>query len=188
MVGAQVVRLSRLTADLRKLAELETRPLEWESIALSSLLSDVVEAAADLPETAAYQLTLSIPQAPWPLPAIQGDRDLLFLALYNLLDNALKFTPSGGAIEVRARESGRFVVVDVADTGPGIPADEIDQVWNELYRGRSAAGSAGSGLGLSLVRAIVERHHGQVTLHSRPGQGTLVTLSLPIQAPPPYSP
>lgn len=184
MVGGQALRLSRLTADLRKLAELETRPLEWESIAPASLLGDVVEAAAELPETAADQINLSIPQAPWPLPPIQGDRDLLFLALYNLLDNALKFTPSGGAIEVRARENGRFVVIEVADTGPGIPAAEIEQVWNELYRGRNAAGSAGSGLGLSLVRAIVDRHHGQAALHSRPGQGTLVTLSLPIQAPP----
>lgn len=184
MVQAQALRLSRLTADLRKLAELETRPLERVPIDLALLLADVVEAAEDLPETAAYQIHLSVPQAPWPLPAIQGDRDLLFLVLYNLLDNALKYTPPGGTIELRARESGRSLVIEVADTGPGIPADEIGQVWNELYRGRNATGIAGSGLGLSLVKAIVERHQGQVSLHSRPGQGTLVTLSLPVHVPP----
>ena len=183
-VQAQTLRLSRLTADLRKLADLETRLLENVPIDLASLLTDVVEAAEDLPGTAANQIHLSIPQAPWPLPVIQGDQDLLFLALYNLLDNALKYTPSRGTIELRARENGSFVIIEVADTGPGIPPDEIEQVWNELYRGRSAAGIAGSGLGLSLVRAIVERHHGQVSLHSRPGQGTLISLSLPIYAAP----
>ena len=183
-VQAQTLRLSRLTADLRKLADLETRLLENVPINLASLLTDVVEAAEDLPGTAANQIHLSIPQAPWPLPVIQGDQDLLFLALYNLLDNALKYTPSRGTIELRARENGSFVIIEVADTGPGIPPDEIEQVWNELYRGRSAAGIAGSGLGLSLVRAIVERHHGQVSLHSRPGQGTLISLSLPIYAAP----
>lgn len=182
-VQTQALRLSRLTADLRKIADLETRPLEYAPVNLAELLTDVVEAATDLPQTADTKINLSIPQAPWPLPAIPGDRDLLFLALYNLLDNALKYTPTGGTIEIRGRENGRFVTIEVADTGPGIPPEEIGQVWNELYRGRGARGVSGSGLGLSLVRAIVERHQGQVELHSRPGQGTLVTLSLPIQAP-----
>ena len=179
-VQAQVLRLSRLTADLRKIADLETRSLEYSTINLAALITDVVEAAQDLPETAAYQIHLSLPHAPWPLPDIEGDRDLLFLALYNVLDNALKYTPPGGTIELRARENGRYVDVEVADTGPGIPAEEIKQVWNELYRGRSARGIAGSGLGLSLVRAIVDRHHGHVNLQSRPGQGTLVSLSFPV--------
>lgn len=182
-VQSQALRLSRLTADLRKIADLETRPLECASINLTTLLNDIVDAAKDLPTADAYQIHLSIPLAPWPLPTIQGDPDLLFLAFYNLLDNAIKYTPAGGTIELRARENGRFVVIEVADTGPGIPDEEIDQVWNELYRGRGAAGIVGSGLGLSLVRAIVVRHNGQVSLHSRAGQGTLITLTLPVHAP-----
>jgi two-component system OmpR family sensor kinase len=110
-----------------------------------------------------------------------GDWDLLFLAAYNLLDNALKFTRPGDTVEVRASEAGAFVTTEVADTGPGIPAEELPRVWEELYRGRGARGIPGSGLGLSLVRAVVERHGGQVTMRSRAGQGTVVRIRLPVQ-------
>jgi two-component system OmpR family sensor kinase len=72
-------------------------------------------------------------------------------------------------------------VIEVADTGPGIPEDEIPRVWEELYRGREARGVPGSGLGLALVRAVIERHGGQVTMRSRVGQGTVVRVTLPIR-------
>jgi two-component system OmpR family sensor kinase len=114
------------------------------------------------------------------VPTIHGDRDLLFLALYNLLDNALKFTRPGGTVEVRAFEDANFVVIEVADTGTGIPEDEIARVWEELYRGREARGVPGSGLGLALVRAVVERHAGQITMRSRVDQGTVVRVTLPV--------
>jgi two-component system OmpR family sensor kinase len=126
-------------------------------------------------------LTLVLPRAPWPVPTILIDRDLLFLALYNLLDNALKFTHPGDTVEVRAFDDGNTVVIEVADTGPGIPEDEIPRVWEELYRGREARGVPGSGLGLALVRAVIERHGGQVTMRSRVGQGTVVRVTLPIR-------
>ena len=111
---------------------------------------------------------------------MRGDRDLLFLAVYNLLDNALKFTRPGDIIEVRAVENGRTVTVEVADTGPGIPEDELPHVFEELYRGQRARGTEGSGLGLALVRAIAERHRGMVTVRSREGEGTVFTLHLPL--------
>ena len=106
---------------------------------------------------------------------------MLFLAIYNLIGNALKFTHPGDAIQVRAFEDGTSVVIEVADTGPGIPEDEISRVWEELYRGQDARGIPGSGLGLALVRAIVERHNGQVALRSRIGQGTVITVHLPVK-------
>jgi two-component system OmpR family sensor kinase len=84
-------------------------------------------------------------------------------------------------VEVRAFEDGTFVAIEVADTGPGIPEDEEAQVWEELYRGQGARGVPGSGLGLALVRAIVERHGGGVSLRSRAGQGTVVTMRLPVK-------
>jgi two-component system OmpR family sensor kinase len=124
-------------------------------------------------------LTLVLPQAPWPVPDILGDWDLLFLAIYNLLDNALKFTRPGDTVEVRASEDGTHVIVEVADTGPGIPEEEVPRVWEELYRGQGARGVPGSGLGLALARAIAERHGGRVSLRSRVGQGTVVTMRLP---------
>jgi len=179
-VEAEVLRLSRLTADLRKLAELETRPLERAPVNLAELLREAVTLAEEQPGAEARTLTLILPQAPWPLPVVLGDWDLLFLAVYNLLDNAIKFTDPGDTVEVRAVEEGTFVIVEVADTGPGIPQDELERVWEELYRGQSARGIPGSGLGLALVRAVVERHGGQVSLRSRAGHGTVVRVRLPV--------
>ncbi|MDY6877105.1 MAG: HAMP domain-containing sensor histidine kinase [Chloroflexota bacterium] len=178
-VETQVLRLSRLTADLRKMAELETRSLERIPVDIAELLQEAVVLAQEQPESEGRQLALTLPQAPWPVPDVLGDWDLLFLATYNLLDNALKFTRPGDTVEVRASEDGTFVVIEVADTGPGIPKEEVPRVWEELYRGQGARSVPGSGLGLALVRAIIERHGGQVTLRSRVGQGTMVTIRLP---------
>jgi two-component system OmpR family sensor kinase len=180
-VEAQVMRLSHLTADLRKLAELETRPLELVSIDVPGLLQEAVVLAQEQSGGDVRRLSLVLPQAPWPVPNVSGDWDLFFLAVYNLLDNALKFTLPGDTVEVRAFEDGSSVVIEIADTGPGIPQDELPRVWDELYRGQSAQGIPGSGLGLALVRAIVERHGGQTTLRSRVGQGTVVTMRLPVK-------
>lgn len=178
-VEGQTLRLSRLIGDLRKIAELETRPLERGPVDLTGLLREVIELAREKPEADSRHILLSVPQAPWPLPTISGDWDLIFLALYNLLENALKYTRPDDTIEIRAREDGPAVIIDVADTGPGIDAEDMPHVWEELYRGRGARGTAGSGLGLALVKAVAERHGGQVRLHSRPGRGTVFTLQLP---------
>lgn len=177
-VEAQVDRLGKLAADLRKLADLETRLLERAAVNLNELLREAVALAREQPEGEGRGIALTLPQAPWPLPQIHGDRDLLFLAVYNLLDNALKFTRPGDTIEVRATEDGKVVTVEVADTGPGIPEDELPHVFEELYRSQGARGTEGSGLGLALVRAIVERHGGKVTVRSREGKGTVFTLHL----------
>jgi two-component system OmpR family sensor kinase len=179
-VTAQAHRLRALVAELRKLSDLETRELEREPVNMTELLEEAFSLAEDHSAAADRQLTLAIPRAPWPLPAVAGDRDLLFVAIYNPLDNALKFTEPADTIELRAAEDDGSVVVEVADTGAGIPEEEIAHVWEELYRGEGARGTPGSGLGLSLVRAIVMRHGGEASIRSRPGQGTLVTLRLPV--------
>jgi len=178
-VRAQVDRLARLSADLRKLADLETQPLEQEPVDLGGLLAELLELAEERPEAAARHLRLTLPQAPWPLPPVAGDRDLLFLALHNLVDNAIKFTRPQDTIEIRAFEDGSAVAVEVADTGPGIGEDELPHLGEELYRGSAGRSVAGSGLGLALVRAIVARHGGTLAIRSRVGQGTVVTLRLP---------
>jgi two-component system OmpR family sensor kinase len=180
-VQAQVGRLRRLVAELRKLSELETRSLDLGTIDMTELLEDAFELAKDHPEVEERMLSISVPRAPWPLPAINGDRDLLILALHNLLDNAIKFTHPGDTIEMRAFEDGHQVVIEVADTGPGIPEEDFSHVWEELYRGASARGTEGSGLGLALVRAIVSRHEGEIDLRSRPGEGTVFVLRLPVK-------
>ena len=178
-VTAQVNRLRALVAELRKLSDLESRELEREAVDTTALLEEAFALAQDHPCADDRDLTLAIPRAPWPLPTVSGDRDLLFLAVYNPLDNALKFTQTEDTVELRAAEDDGEVIIEIADTGPGIPEDEIPQVWDELYRGEGARGVPGSGLGLSLVRTIVMRHGGEATIRSRSGQGTLVTLRLP---------
>ncbi len=179
-IQTQAQRLRRLVADLRKLSDLEIRELERTPVDIGVLLEEVFDLAQDNPVANERTLNLSVPHAPWPLPNVSGDRDLLFLAVHNLLDNALKFTHPGDTLEIRAFEDNAHVSIEVADTGPGIPIEEVDHVWEELYRGEEARGVAGSGLGLALVRAIVARHGGETGLRSRPGQGTVITLRLPV--------
>lgn len=180
-VEAQALRLSRLASDLRKLADLETRPLERQTIDTAALLQDVIALAEEQPAAVERRLVLTLPQAPWSLGSLNGDYDLLFLGLYNLVDNALKFTQSEDTIEIRAFEDGSTLVIEVADTGPGIPEEDQAYVWDELYRAPAARGISGSGLGLPLVRAIMYRHDGHVGLRSRVEQGTVVTVRIPMQ-------
>ena len=179
-VQTQVQRLSRLVADLRKLSDLETRTIELGRVSLPNLLKDVYELSKDRVGTQRV-ITLTTPQAPWPLPDILADHDLLFLAIHNVIDNAIKFTKAGDTIEIRASEDGSNVRIEIADTGPGIPADEIDQVWVELFRGKGARGIQGSGLGLALVQAIIRRHGGTVAIRSQIDKGTVITISLPVR-------
>jgi two-component system OmpR family sensor kinase len=178
-VQVQVLRITRLVADLRKLAALEITPLETIVVNMAELLTEIVSVVKDQANFEDRQLTLILPNAPWPLPEVEGDPDLLLLAIHNLLDNAVKFTESDDTIEVRAFDDGSDIVIEVADTGPGIPENEINRVWEELYRGEQARGVPGSGLGLPLVRAIIEKHGGNIGLRSRPDQGTVFSVHLP---------
>ena len=181
-VQTQVDRMRKLVADLRKLSELETRPLDLSPVEMTDLLEETFALTEDEPGANEREMNLSIPRAPWPLPTISGDYDLLVLAVHNLLTNSIKFTEPGDTIEMRAFEDGSQVVIEVADTGPGIPESEIAHVWQELYRGEGARGVQGSGLGLALVRAIVWRHEGDISLRSRPGEGTVFTMRLPLES------
>jgi two-component system OmpR family sensor kinase len=174
----QVDRMARLTADLRKLADLETRPVEREPVDLTSLLNEVIEFAQERRQSGL--IALNLPRVPWPLPPIAGDRDLMFLALHNLVDNACKFCECDDTIEIRAFEDGPWVAVEVADTGPGVREDELPHLSEELYRGSTARSVEGSGLGLALVQAIVKRHGGTMNIRSRLAQGTLVSLRFPV--------
>jgi two-component system OmpR family sensor kinase len=182
-VGAQATRLTRLMTDLRKLTELETREVERVPVDLDAMLRDVDAAVRELPGASERRLRLTLPEAPWPLPAVRGDVDLLFVAVHNLAVNAVKFTRPGDTVEIRAAEDGDDIVIEVADTGPGIPPEELDEVWDELARGAAARGVPGTGLGLPLVRTIVARHGGEERIRSRVGQGTVVSLRLPALAP-----
>jgi two-component system OmpR family sensor kinase len=175
-----VERLQRLLADLRKLSNLDEMPLECLPVQLPELLEEIVAAAAGLPDYKDRSVALLIANVPL-LPPVVGDRDLLGLAFYNLIDNALKFSGPAHAVQVRAREDGRSLVVEVADGGPGIPAEDLPHIFEELYRGANARGIPGSGLGLALAARIIDLHGGSLKVASRQGerQGTVFSLHLP---------
>ena len=173
---AQVSHLSRLVASLRKLADLETRALERLPASVGEVVEAVFQVVQEQPASQERRLTLSLPHKSLIAPV---DRDLLSLVIYNLLDNALKFTRPGDAVELRVLESGPAIIIEVADNGPGIAEADMPYVWEDLYRGHSARGVPGSGIGLPLVRTIVERHGGHIRLRSQPGQGSVFTIQLP---------
>jgi two-component system OmpR family sensor kinase len=181
-IEEQVLRLSRLTADLRKIADVESGSLDRRPVDLTALLEEAVDIAREQPAADRLELTLDLPRAPWPLPKAPGDWELLSLVVGNLLDNAVKYTPPGGRVEVRAREAAGDVVIEVADTGSGIEPEDLAHMWEELYRSPRARTVPGSGLGLALVRAVVERHGGTVAAESRVGRGTVVRVRLPAGA------
>ena len=97
----------------------------------------------------------------------------------NLLDNAIKYTPAGGRVEISAGREGGRAVLRVSDTGLGIPADELPRIWDRLFRGDRSRAERGLGLGLSLVKAVVEAHGGTVSVDSELGRGSTFTVSLP---------
>lgn len=178
-IEQQVQRLQKLVMDLRLLTELDQRSLERKPFDLKALLDETIALACETAEPP-REVTLSVQQTPWPVSSVTGDRDLLLLAFRNLLDNALKFTPPEGRVEMRLSEDGRTAIVEVADTGMGIPPEEIPLIFEELYRGQNARGISGSGLGLKLVERIVALHAGTVAVRSKPGQGTVFTVRLPL--------
>jgi len=112
------------------------------------------------------------------LPAVLCDGQRVAQVLSNLLGNALKFTPCGGAVAISCQQRGHEVVVSVSDTGPGIAADELPHVFQRFYRGKHTR-EAGTGLGLAITKAIIERHGGFITVRSQRGEGTCITFSLP---------
>lgn len=184
-IDLQSRRLTRLMGDLRKVGEVEHTELELGTVDPTALVEEAVYALRELPGAEDRQIVLSLPRAPRPLPAVTADDDLLFLAVSNLLGNAVKYSSPGATVEVRGRTEDGWLVLEIADTGIGVPADELDVVWEELGRGREALTTSvdGSGLGLPLVRAIVRRHGGQAVLESWHGEGSTVTLRLPLAGP-----
>jgi two-component system OmpR family sensor kinase len=180
--GRAVSRLSRLLADLRKLSDLGERPVEQARVDVPELLQDAVDAAHVLPAYDGREVSLLIPKIPSPFPNITGDRDLLVLAVYNLIENALKFTLADDSVEVRALEDGQSILIEVADSGVGIPSEDLPKIFEELYRGTNARSTEGSGLGLALVNRIVALHNGKIQVRSSQMEprGTVFTIRLPV--------
>jgi signal transduction histidine kinase len=175
-------RLLDLVSDLLFLAQIEAGKLAIEvgSLDLKKVVEECIEASAAVAASKGIELRAEIER----LPKIDGDRARLHQVLDNLLSNALKFTPSGGRIDVRLKRAGETAVVEVADTGLGIPEEEQARLFERFFRSSSATENAipGTGLGLTITKAIVERHRGRIEIESAEGgAGTTVRVHLPLR-------
>jgi len=172
-------QLLRVVGDLLLIGKVEAGHLALEigEVDLESLLEDCV--VANMPEAEAKNIVLRISSE--PLPRISGDRGRIAQALGNIISNAIKFTQEGH-VEVRSRREGDNVVVEVVDTGTGVPMAEIDHLFVPFFRASTATSEAipGTGLGLSIAKEIVEAHGGTITVESVERAGTSFRVELPV--------
>jgi heavy metal sensor kinase len=150
--------------------------LDLETVPLAALVEEVVE----IFEFVAQEKSITVANAVPAGLTVHADRNRLRQVLVNLLDNALKFTPNGGRVEIASETRADEICITVTDTGAGIAPEEIPRIWDRLYRGDKSRAQRGLGLGLSLVKAITLAHGGKVTLESTPGQGSSFSIHLPL--------
>jgi two-component system phosphate regulon sensor histidine kinase PhoR len=177
---AEVDRLVQIVEELLELSRLESgqAPLAKESVDMGDALSRAVERLR--PQADKKKLNLTLEQA-LDLPPVIGDADRLERVALNLIHNAIKFTPDGGSISVSAALGDDAVRVEVSDSGVGIAAEDLPRIFERFYKADRARGSGGgTGLGLAVVKHIVEAHGGAVSVESREGHGSTFRLSLPI--------
>jgi signal transduction histidine kinase len=175
-----IARMNQLIADILDLAKLETgRALDIAPVAVAPLLRAVMR---DNRPAADQKQLIFEPQLTPSDVVVECDATQLRRALDNLIDNAIKYTPSGGRIDVVAEHTPTDVIIKVADTGSGIPACDTPRLFERFYRVRDAShlASEGTGLGLAIVKAIVEQHGGAVWAESELGRGSVFGLSVPL--------
>lgn len=156
-------------------ADTGTMKLNVSQVDVGQLASEVTDLYEDTAEDAGVSVRTTIA----PALSVPADRDRLRQALANLVDNAIKYTPRDGRVEITAAREANDVVIRVADTGPGISDQDLPRIFDRLYRGDHSRATRGLGLGLSLVRAYVEAQGGKITVASSPGAGSTFTISLP---------
>lgn len=187
-VGRAVAEADQLLSTfnaLLRIARLETRgnAADMQPVSLDELVTD----ACELYEALAEDKDQTFEQSLATGVVVDGDRDLLFQMVSNLIDNAIKYTPEQGRIHIEVRQEGERAVFAVSDSGIGIPDDEKDQVFQRFYRVGKSRSLPGNGLGLSLVSAVAEIHQGEITLtDSYPDQqerGLTVTIRMPLRQP-----
>jgi two-component system sensor histidine kinase SenX3 len=143
--------------------------------------------ASERVRAAAEQRSIEVKlEEPTPAVAVLGDRRQLTSAVYNLLENAVKFSYEGGIVHLIGRREGDEVIITVTDKGIGIPVRDLERIFERFYRvdhGRSRS-TGGTGLGLSIVRHVAQNHHGSIDVDSHEGEGATFALHLPLQARP----
>jgi len=177
-------RLGRLVEDLMLLSRLEAREfsLRPESVDLAGHLNGIAEAFRGKAAEAGVEIETDLDE----VPAVHVDPDRVAQVVGNLLDNALRYTPDGGRVRMSLRGADGYAKVSVADTGPGIEAEDIPHIFERLYvtRRYRPIRPEGSGLGLSIVKELVDAMAGTTEVDSTPGKGTTLTVCIPMRPPP----
>jgi two-component system phosphate regulon sensor histidine kinase PhoR len=180
-IHSQSIRLSQLVLDLMTLSRLEADPAteSFTRINFSELTARAVQAATAAAELKQQRLSLKLPPAPL---AVRGDNQNLSQLVDNLIDNAIKYTPEQGRIEVRLARQGSELLLEVEDNGIGIAPQHQARVFERFYRIDKVRSQSlgGTGLGLSIVRNIAERHGGSVAVSSQPGRGSVFSFRMQI--------
>jgi signal transduction histidine kinase len=176
----RVLTMLKILMDISE-AETGTMRLNLETLSLPALVRDVLELYAMVAEERQVAVSTRLPEH----LDFQADRARIQQVLGNLLDNAIKYTPPGGRVEIAAHLANQEVLITVRDTGIGIPPEEVPRIWERLYRGDKSRSQKGLGLGLSLVKAVVQAHHGRVAVASQPDHGSEFTIHLPLRQTPP---
>jgi signal transduction histidine kinase len=181
-IDREAERLDALVRDLLDLSRVERGTLDVEPVDLVGLTKEVAGGYTDRAEERRIKLRTEL-QAN---VAMRGDRAQLGLLLSNLIDNALRYTSARGTVWVRLEATESRAVLQVADTGEGIPAGELPRIFERFYRVDKARAreTGGTGLGLAIVRHVAECHGGTVTVDSELGQGSTFTVTLPVAGPP----
>jgi two-component system, OmpR family, phosphate regulon sensor histidine kinase PhoR len=176
-IGREAERLDRLVRDLLDLSRVERIALDVEPVDLVGLVKEVVGGYGDLAEERRIKLSTELR----PGVAMRGDRAQLGLLLSNLIDNALRYTPAKGSVCVRLDAAESRAMIQVSDTGEGIPASELPRVFERFYRVDKARArqTGGTGLGLAIVRHVAEAHGGTVRVDSELARGSTFTVTLP---------
>ncbi len=177
----EVLRLGRLTDDLAALSAADAAGLALHPGEVD--LGALTERAVDALRTPFADAGLTVELDARADVEVHGDSTRLTQVVTNLLTNAAKFTPPGGTVTVTADHDETDAVLTVADTGPGIAADELPHVFERFWRGRAAGGRSGTGIGLAVVTALVQAHHGTVAATSPAGGGARFTVRLPLMSP-----
>ncbi len=183
IIQSEANRLSRLIDNILNISRIESgiQKVQREHISLPSVIREVVEVMQ--PQARAKRIELTVADSPLYYE-VYADKDMVYQAMLNLVGNALKYTPEGGRVSIDTvmDEHGRTVEVNVHDTGVGIPADALPHLFEKFYRVADHKNIAkGTGLGLNLVKHIVETvHHGRLTVRSEVGAGSTFTMSLPV--------
>ena len=171
-------RILNMLSSLMDISEAETgvMKLDRKTIDLSSVVDDMVE----LYGYSAEEKNITIARESGESVIVSADLNRIRQVIANLLDNAIKYTPEQGTITVATGRQGEQAVVTIRDTGPGIPPKDLPHIWDRLFRGDQSRSQPGLGLGLGLVRAIVQAHGGEVGVDSNPGRGSSFIVHLPL--------